>query len=98
MWIYEKKLQYPVNITKKDLPMAKYLLTQFGGANGELGACIRYLSQRYTLPTEKGRALLTDIGTEEPAPFCCRCYNLSDISKSKLLTALESHLPDLNFL
>lgn len=65
MFNYTKRLQYPVNIKKKDLKMAKYLVTQYGGANGELGAAIRYLNQRYTMPDNKGKALLTDIGTEE---------------------------------
>ncbi|HHX16665.1 MAG TPA: manganese catalase family protein [Mollicutes bacterium] len=65
MWKYEKKLQYPVNIKNKDLKMAKYLVTQYGGSNGELAAALRYLNQRYTMPDEKGKALLTDIGTEE---------------------------------
>lgn len=67
MWKYEKKLQYPVNIRKKDLRMAKYLLTQYGGPHGELSAALRYLNQRYTMPDEKGKAVLTDIGTEELA-------------------------------
>ena len=65
MWKYVKALEYPVNIKKKDLRMAKYLVTQYGGANGELGAAWRYLNQRYTMPDDKGKALLTDIGTEE---------------------------------
>ena len=65
MFSYEKKLQYPVNIKKKDLRMAKYLVTQYGGSNGELGAALRYLNQRMTMPDNKGKALLTDIGTEE---------------------------------
>nr|WP_330408560.1 manganese catalase family protein [Romboutsia weinsteinii] len=67
MWIYQKTLEYPVNIKCGDLKMAKFLITQFGGPNGELGAALRYLSQRYTMPTGKSRALLTDIGTEELA-------------------------------
>ncbi|MFA5407478.1 MAG: manganese catalase family protein [Bacilli bacterium] len=67
MWKYEKKLEYPVNIKNKDLIMAKYLVTQYGGSNGELGAALRYLNQRYTMPDQKGYALLTDIGTEELA-------------------------------
>ena len=67
MWAYEKRLQYPINIKKKDLKMAKLLVTQYGGSNGELGAAIRYLNQRYTMPDDKGKALLTDIGTEELA-------------------------------
>ena len=65
MWVYQKTLQHPVNIKNMDLKMAKYLITQFGGPNGELAASLRYLSQRYTMPTGKTRALLTDIGTEE---------------------------------
>ena len=65
MWQYQKKLEYPINITKKDLRMAKYLVTQYGGSAGELGAALRYLNQRYTMPDDRGKALLTDIGTEE---------------------------------
>ena len=67
MWKYEKRLQYPVNIRKKDLKLAKYLVTQYGGSNGELAAAFRYLNQRYTMPDNRGKALLTDIGTEELA-------------------------------
>ncbi|SHH32057.1 manganese catalase family protein [Tepidibacter thalassicus] len=67
MWIYEKKLQYPVNIKCKDIRMAKYIITQLGGPDGELSAAITYLNQRYTMPTGKSKALLTDIGTEELA-------------------------------
>ena len=65
MWKYEKRLQYPINIKSKDLAFAKVLVTQYGGSNGELGAALRYLNQRYTMPDDKGKALLTDIGTEE---------------------------------
>ncbi len=71
MWIYEKKLEYPVNIRRKDLKMAKNLLSQYGGSTGELGAALRYLNQRYTMPDERGKALLTDIGTEEQAHYRC---------------------------
>ena len=67
MWKFVKMLEYPVNIKKKDLRMAKYLVTQYGGSNGELAAAFRYLNQRYTMPDDKGKALLTDIGTEELA-------------------------------
>jgi len=67
MWKYEKKLQYPINIKSKDLNFAKVLVTQYGGSNGELAAALRYLNQRYTMPDDRGRALLTDIGTEELA-------------------------------
>lgn len=67
MWIYKKKLEYPVNIKRKDLKMARYLVTQYGGPAGELAAAWQYLNQRYTMPDERGKALLTDIGTEELA-------------------------------
>ena len=67
MWKYIKKLEYPVNIQKKNLDMAKVLLAQYGGPDSEFGAAMRYLNQRYTMPDEKGMALLTDIGTEELA-------------------------------
>lgn len=65
MFKYVKSLEYPINIKKKDLKMAKYIITQYGGANGELAAALRYLNQRYNMPDDKGKALLTDIGTEE---------------------------------
>ena len=65
MFKYVKMLNYPVNIRKKNLRMAKVLITQYGGSNGELAAAMRYLNQRYTMPDDKGKALLTDIGTEE---------------------------------
>jgi len=65
MFKYTKRLQYPINIKNKDLKMAKYLVTQYGGANGELGAALRYLNQKMTMPDNKGKALLNDIGTEE---------------------------------
>jgi spore coat protein JC len=64
MWIYEKKLQYPVRVGKCNPRLAKFLIEQYGGADGELAAALRYLNQRYTLP-DKVKGLLTDIGTEE---------------------------------
>lgn len=65
MYKYFKKLNYPININKKDLRMAKYIITQLGGPNGELGAAIRYFSQKFSMPDDKGKALLNDIATEE---------------------------------
>lgn len=65
MWIYEKKLQYPVKIARPDPAMARIVITQLGGPDGEQGAATRYLSQRYAMPYDEVRALLTDIGTEE---------------------------------
>ncbi len=65
MFLYEKILEYPINITRKDLKMAKVLISQYGGPQGELAAAIRYLNQKATMPDDYGKALLNDIGTEE---------------------------------
>ena len=65
MWKYEKMLQYPINIKKRDLKMANLINSQYGGPQGELAAAIRYLNQSFTMPDDAGKALLTDIGTEE---------------------------------
>lgn len=67
MWIYEKKLQYPVNIKRPNVAMAKLIISQYGGPDGESAASIRYLSQRFATPYNEVRAILTDIGTEELA-------------------------------
>lgn len=80
MWIYEKKLEYPVHIKNKDVRMAKFIMAQYGGPDGELGASIRYLSQRHTMPTGKTKGLLNDIGTEELAHveiICSIIYQLT---------------------
>ena len=58
MFKYAKRLQYPINIKKKDIGMAKQLITQYGGSNGELAAALRYLNQRYTMPDQKGKRYL----------------------------------------
>lgn len=65
MFVYEKKLQYPVNIKNPNPALAKFIISQYGGPDGELGASLRYLSQRYTMPYPELKGLLTDIGTEE---------------------------------
>ena len=65
MWIYEKRLQYPVNITKTDARIAKIIASQYGGPDGEIGASMRYLSQRFTAPNRVCMAVLTDVATEE---------------------------------
>lgn len=67
MWAYDKKLEYPVKIKNPSAALAKVIVSQLGGPDGELGAATRYLSQRYTMPTNKAKGLLTDIGTEELA-------------------------------
>lgn len=67
MWIYEKKLQRPVKVTCPNVKLAKIIIAQYSGPDGELGAALRYLNQRYSMPTDSTKALLTDIGTEELA-------------------------------
>ena len=68
MWTYERALQYPVNITRPNAKLAKVLISQFGGPDGELGASQRYLSQRYSCKDRRVAGVLTDIGTEELKP------------------------------
>ncbi len=65
MFVYEKKLQYPVKIKNPNPALAKFIMSQYGGPDGELGASLRYLSQRYSMPFKEIKGLLTDIGTEE---------------------------------
>lgn len=69
MWNYEKRLEYPINIKQTDPKAAMYIISQYGGPDGELAASMRYLSQRYTIPYREVVGLLTDIGTEELAHF-----------------------------
>lgn len=66
MWIYEKRLECPVKITKRNPKTAQLIITQYGGPDGELGASLRYLSQRYTMITSQAKAALTDIGISLP--------------------------------
>ena len=67
MWKYENRLQYPVRITTPNAKMASFIMSQYGGPDGEMGASMRYLSQRYSMENKKVAGLLTDIGTEELA-------------------------------
>ena len=67
MWVYERRLQYPINITKPNAKMASFIISQYGGPDGEMGASMRYLSQRYSMDNRRVAGLLTDIGTEELA-------------------------------
>lgn len=64
MFVYEKKLQYPVRIKNTNPKLAALIISQYGGPDGELGASLRYLSQRYSMPYNECKGLLTDIGTE----------------------------------
>ena len=91
MFVYEKKLQYPVRIARPDPQMAARILSQYGGPDGELGASLRYLSQRYTMPCGELKGLLTDIGTEELGHLeivgamvqqLTRCLSCDEITKA----------------
>ena len=80
MWIYEKRLQFPVKITKTCPETAQLIISQYGGPDGELSASMRYLAQRYTMPVKEAAGLLTDIGTEELAHMeiiCAMVYQLT---------------------
>lgn len=80
MWTYEQRLEYPVKITKTCPRTAQYIISQYGGPDGELAASLRYLSQRYTMPCKQVGGLLTDIGTEELAHMeiiCAMVYQLT---------------------
>ena len=90
MWSYQKKLEYPINIKKRDLKMAKYLSDQYGGPYGELNAALQYLNQRYTMPDDKGKALLTDIGTEELAHLEMIATMIYQLTKDASTEELES--------
>ena len=74
MWIYEKKMQYPVNIKNANPRLAKVIISQLGGPDGELGASLRYMCQRYTMPQAKVKGLLTDISREASEMFQCIKY------------------------
>lgn len=69
MWQYKKQLEYPVNIKNPNPALAKVIISQLGGPDGETGAALRYLNQRYTSPCREVQAILTDIGTEAPEMF-----------------------------
>lgn len=69
MWIYQKKLEFPVNITTPDLRVARALMAQYGGPDSELAAGCRYLTQRFSMPDDRIRATLNDIGREASEMF-----------------------------
>lgn len=69
MWNYEKRLQFPINIKEPNAKLAQVIISQYGGPDGEMGASMRYLSQRYSMPYKEVAGLLTDIGREAPEMF-----------------------------
>ena len=80
MWVYQKKLQYPVKVARPNPALARVIISQFGGPDGEMGAATRYLSQRFSAPNDEMKGILTDIGTEELAHIemvCSLIYQLT---------------------
>ncbi|NPV25846.1 MAG: manganese catalase family protein [Firmicutes bacterium] len=99
MWIYEKKLECPVKVSGPNPRLAKAIITQYGGPDGELAASLRYLTQRYTMPIPQAKGVLTDIGTEELAHMeivAALVYNLlKDASLEKIKEAgLDGYYAD----
>ena len=82
MWQYEKKLQYPVKIKTPNPAAAKVIISQFGGPDGELGAAMRYLSQRYVAPCPEVKAILNDVGTEELGHMEMVCAVIYQLTKN----------------
>ena len=82
MWNYEKRLQYPVKITQTNPQIAQIILTQYGGPDGELGASMRYLAQRYTMPYNEVTGILTDVGTEELAHLEMVCAIVHQLTRN----------------
>ena len=92
MYKYAKKLNYPINIKKKDLKMARYIRTQLGGPAGELAAALRYFSQKFSMPDDKGKALLNDIACEELG----HCEMIGTIFKELIKDATPEELEAAN--
>lgn len=89
MWQYQKSLQYPINIKNPNPKLASYIISQYGGPNGELAASMRYLSQRFHMPNEVTRATLNDIGTEELAHLEMVGTMVKQLSKNASTSEIE---------
>jgi len=90
MWHYEKRLQYPVNITQTNPQIAKIITTQYGGPDGELGASLRYLSQRHTMPYKEAVAVLNDVGTEELGHMEMICAIVYQLTKNLSIEEIKA--------
>lgn len=90
MWTYEKVLEYPVKIKNPNPKLAKYIITQYGGPDGELAASLRYLTQRYSMPTPQAQAILNDIGTEELAHLEIVATIVQQLMKNAPLKEIEA--------
>ena len=90
MWEYQKKLQFPINIKNPNPKLAAYIISQYGGPDGELGASMRYLSQRFSMKDDMAKGLLTDIGTEELAHLEMVGTIVHQLSKNLTTTQIEN--------
>ncbi len=90
MWEYQKKLQFPINIKNPNPRLATYIISQYGGPDGELGASMRYLSQRFSMKDDMAKGLLTDIGTEELAHLEMVGTLVHQLSKNLTTTQIEN--------
>lgn len=90
MWQYQKKLQFPINIKNPNPKLASFIISQYGGPDGELAASLRYLSQRYSMPDDVTRGLLTDIGTEEMAHFEMVGTMVHQLTKNATTSQIEN--------
>ncbi len=90
MWNYQKKLQYPINIKNPNPKLAAFIISQYGGPHGEIGAAMRYLSQRFSMPNNITRATLTDIGTEELAHLEMVGTLVHQLTKNATTTEIEN--------
>lgn len=91
MFEHNSKLWYPIDIKKRDLKLAKVLVTLYGGANGELQAAVRYLNQSYQMPDERGKKLLTDIGTEELGHVEMICILFDQLTKNATAEEMKAN-------
>lgn len=98
MWAYEKRLQYPVKITKTCPKTAQLIISQYGGPDGELSASLRYLSQRYTMPVKEVGGLLTDIGTEELGHMEIICAMVYQLTKDLPMQEIKEKGFDLYYV
>ena len=89
MWLYDKKLQYPVKIKNPNPAYAKIIISQLGGPDGEMGAATRYLSQRYTMPYDEVVGILTDIGTEEMGHVEMICAIVSQLTRNLTMDEIK---------
>ncbi len=98
MWTYEKRLQHPVNIKTPNAATAKFIITQFGGPDGELAASQRYLSQRYVMPYNEVKGILTDIGTEELAHMEIICAIVHQLTRNLSIEEIKASGFDTYFV